>query len=97
MTEAEYQKLKRRIWRLTGQGHDSVDAIYEKMLEEEAKGKTGDEVMEATRELVRRMVRTLMPTVRLVVSHIERGSGMAFEDFMWLQRLEIEGDEEAKA
>src|SRR5215204_6475822 len=97
MTEAEYQKLKRRIWRLTGQGQESVDAVYEKMLEEEAKGKTGDEIMEAVRELVQRMVRALMPTIRLVVSHIERESGMAFEDFVWLQHLEIEGDEEAKA
>ena len=97
MTEAEYQKLKRRIWRLTGQGQESVDAVYEKMLEEEAKGKTGDEIMEAVRELVQRMVRALMPTIRLVVSHIERESGMAFEDFVWLQQLEIEGDEEAEA
>lgn len=85
MSEAEYQRFKKRVWRLTGQGDATVDALYEKMLDEEAKGKTGDEIVADIWEELRALAKRFAPIVRHVVGEVERQSGMTFDDFLWLR------------
>lgn len=97
MNEAEYQRFKRRIWRLTGQGSPHVDKVYERMVELEEQGKLADEIVAETLEPVREMVRALTPFARKVVGRVEQESGMTFDDFVWLRDYAPPEDESDRA
>lgn len=85
MNEVEYQKAKRRLWRMTGKGNHTADRMYSKLLAAEEEGKSTEEIVAMLRGDIRTFVRKVLPLWKGVREAVEGETGMTFEDFLWLR------------